>query len=436
MIPRMLVPLARTAQLLSIRRMTVTAVTAATIAVTTGGGAAAASGAHPPAGHAPGGMLRAGHSVGGFWPACPLPRPGHAQCLALFRPQTAVNRAIAAGVTGPASTPRGWSPRAIESAYQLPVTRGSHQTVAVSIAYDTPALGRYLAVYRSHYGLPPCTAASGCLRVVNQDGKPSPLPRLAETGWSVEATLDVSMISAACPHCKILVVEGRSDSFADLAATEVTAARLGAAVISNSYGGRESGFSQVYRRAYDRPGHTIVASSGDSGFAAASFPANLASVTAVGGTALHRARNARGFAETVWKQPEIFAASGSGCSAYVAKPGWQRDGHCPGRTVADVAAVATGVPIYEKYWGGWLTVAGTSISAPLVAGVYGLAGNAATRTPGDLYRHPSSLFDVTTGDNALFGTPARACGGDYLCTAKKGYDAPTGLGTPNGVGAF
>src|SRR5262249_44925351 len=68
MIPRMLVPLARTAQLLSIRRMTVTAVTAATIAVTTGGGAAAASGAHPQAGHAPGGMLRAGHSVGGFWP--------------------------------------------------------------------------------------------------------------------------------------------------------------------------------------------------------------------------------------------------------------------------------------------------------------------------------------------------------------------------------
>jgi hypothetical protein len=167
MIPRMLVAPARTAWLLPMRRMTVTAVTAATVAVTIGGAAAAASGAHPPA----------GHSADGFWPACPLPRPGHAQCLVLFRPQIAVNRAVAAGLHGPAAQPRGWSPQAIESAYRLPVAQGSHQTVAVSIAYDTPALGRYLAVYRSHYGLPPCTVASGCLRIVNQDGKPSPLPR-------------------------------------------------------------------------------------------------------------------------------------------------------------------------------------------------------------------------------------------------------------------
>jgi len=430
MIPRMLVPLARRAWLLPIRRMTVTAVTAAAVAI--GGGAATASGAHPPAG-----VLWAGHSAGGFWPACLPPRPGRAQCLVLFRPQTAINRAIAAGLHGPAAQPRGWSPQAIEAAYRLAVARDTHQTVAVSIAYDTPLLAQYLAVYRRHYGLPPCTVASGCLRVVNQDGKPSPLPRSGEvTGWSVEAALDVSMISAACPRCKILVAESRSDSFADLAATENTAARLGAAVISNSYGGRESGFAQAFATSYRHRGHTIVASSGDSGFTAASFPANLASVTAVGGTALHRARNARGFAETVWKQPEIFGAAGSGCSAYVAKPRWQHDGHCPGRTVADVAAVATGVPIYEKHFGGWLTVAGTSISAPLIAGIYGLAGNAATLIPGAVYRHPSSLFDVTAGDNALFGTPAQACGGDYLCTATKGYDAPTGLGTPHGIGAF
>jgi hypothetical protein len=427
MIPRMLVPLARPARLLPIRRMTVTAVTAATVAVTIGGGAAAASGARPPA----------GHSADGFWPACPLPRPGHAQCLVLFRPQAAVNRAVAAGVAGPAGTPQGWGPQAIEAAYKLPVARDSRQTVAVSIAYDTPALGSYLAVYRGHYGLPPCTVASGCLRIVNQDGTSSPLPRSGEpSGWSVEAALDVSMISASCPRCQILVVEARSDSVADLAATENTAARLGAAVISNSYGARENGFAQAFAASYRHRGHTIVVASGDSGFTAASFPANLASVTAVAGTTLHRAGNARGFAETVWKQPEIFGASGSGCSAYVAKPGWQRDGHCPGRTVADVAAVATGVPIYEQHFGGWLTVAGTSISAPLIAGVYGLAGHAATLTPGDLYQHASSLFDVTTGDNALFGTPAQACGGDYLCTAKKGYDAPTGLGAPNGIGAF
>ena len=47
------------------------------------------------------------------------------------------------------------------------------------------------------------------------------------------------------------------------------------------------------------------------------------------------------------------------------------------------------------------------------------------------YSHTSSLFDVTTGSNF---TPSTACG--YLCTAEPGYDGPTGLGTPNGIGGF
>jgi subtilase family serine protease len=137
----------------------------------------------------------------------------------------------------------------------------------------------------------------------------------------------------------------------------------------------------------------------------------------------------------VWNQ--LSGASGSGCSAYVAKPAWQHDPHCPGRTVADISAVATNVPIYNADYGGWITVAGTSISAPLVAGIYGLAGNATTAGgPARLYRHASHLFDVTTGNNALFGSPEQTCGDGYLCTAKKGYDAPTGLGTPDGIGAF
>ena len=94
------------------------------------------------------------------------------------------------------------------------------------------------------------------------------------------------------------------------------------------------------------------------------------------------------------------------------------------------------MPIYEPHYGGWLTVAGTSASAPLIAGVYGLAGNAASLKPGGIYSRASHLFDITTGNNALFGSPAASCGNDYLCTAKKGYDAPTGLGTPDGIGAF
>jgi subtilase family protein len=417
-----------------------TLIPVAALAVSLAGPATPASAAAHPrvaAAHPPVGATHPGATDArpGLAPACPPPRPGHARCLVLARPQAEVNAAIAAGVKGTAAEPRGWSPQAIEAAYKLPVGRASHQTVAVSIAFDTPKLGRYLATYRKHYHLPPCTKVTGCLKIVNQRGKASPLPHGGEiNGWSVEATLDVSMISVACPHCHILVVEGDSDGLASLAVTENTAARLGASVISNSYGARESGVTQPLAKAYRHPGHTIVVSSGDTGFTAASFPANLASVTSVGGTALHRARTGRGWRETVWD--ETFGASGSGCSAYVAKPAWQHDTHCPGRSVADVAAVAANVPIYEQRQGGWLTVAGTSVAAPLIAGVYGLAGNAARLAPGDVYRHPGRLFDVTTGNNALFEPPKAACGDDYLCTAKRGYDAPTGLGTPHGTAAF
>jgi hypothetical protein len=369
--------------------------------------------------------------------ACPPPRPGHAQCFALYARQVRVNAAIAAGVTGAPSAPAGWGARDIESAYKLPVSRNPHQTVAVVDAYRTPALAANLAVYRKQYGLPACTRASGCLRIVNQQGNASPLPASGlPYGWDVETMLDVSMVSAACPHCQILVVEASSDSFADLAAAEDTAARLGAQVISNSYGVRENGQAQAYAAAYDHPGHTIVVSSGDDGFTAANFPANLATVTAAGGTELARAHTARGWSEQVWNTPDA-GASGSGCSAYVAKPSWQREPHCPGRTVADVSALAWNVPIYEKVQGGWLTVGGTSAAAPLIAGVYGLAGNAATVKPGHPYARPGSLFDITAGNNDWFNQANGAtCGYDYLCTAKKGYDAPTGLGTPDGTGAF
>jgi Subtilase family len=369
-------------------------------------------------------------------PACPPAPPGYERCFTLYRPQTAVNAAIADGIRGRVSMPVGLSPKAIESAYRLPVNRQSHQTVAVSIAFHTPRLARYLAVYRQHYGLPPCTAASGCFRVVNQHGKASPLPPSGLfSGWDLEVTLDVSMISVACPHCRILVVEANDPGVSNLAETDNTAARLGARVINNSYGQRENGFALASRKSYDHPGHVIVASSGDFGFTAANFPADLAAVVAVGGTQLSRARNARGWSERAWNSP-FLGAGGSGCSAYVAKPAWQHDRHCPMRTVADVSAVAANVPIYNKAWGGWVTVAGTSIAAPLIAGIYGLAGNAAAVRPGYLYAHARSLFDVTKGNNGLLIPARKACGDDYLCVAKKGYDAPTGMGAPDGIGAF
>jgi subtilase family serine protease len=342
---------------------------------------------------------------------CPDAGPGTMRCLTSY----GTRHAFAAGLGA----------TDLVSAYRVPATGGSDTLVAISIAFDAPNLEADLNTYRSQYGLPECTTANGCFRKVNQNGDTSPLPQ-ANLNWAVESTLDVSMVSAACPTCRILVVEGAGPSFPDLAATEDTAARLGAKVVSNSYGARENGLALSYASHYSHQGVTVVASSGDYGFTAASFPAVLASVTAVGGTTLTPdATQPRGWQESAWLY------GGSGCSAYIEKPKWQKDKSCSKRTTADVSAAADNIALYNQDVGGWFTVAGTSASAPFVAGLYARAGG----TTGSVYKHRDALFDITTGANDPTGTGAK-CGHDYLCTAGPGYDAPTGLGTPNGLAAF
>jgi hypothetical protein len=246
------------------------------------------------------------------------------------------------------------------------------------------------------------------------------------------------MVSAACPTCHILVVEANSQFLGNLGTAERTAARLGAPAISNSYGAPENGLAQAFASAYHHSGHTIVVASGDFGFGPANFPANLPGVVAVGGTELSKSHTARGWTERVWNTDGL-GATASGCSAFVAKPSWQHDGLCGMRTLNDVSAVAFGLAVYDKARGGWLTVGGTSAAAPIIAGVYGLAANGATSSVAGLYAHASGLFDVTKGDDVLRsdGKPSGpVCGGDYLCKARAGYDAPTGLGTPDGITSF
>ena len=277
--------------------------------------------------------------AGFIQPPCARPKAGQAQCFLVYRPQDRVNRAIAAGRaagrTGWARRPSG---RRTGCGRRDPRTR-PWPCRSRSTPRTWPASW---PIYRRQFGLPPCTVASGCFRQVNQHGGTKPAPSGVRTGWDLEATLDVSMISVACPRCHILVVEGNSPSTPDLAATERTAARLGAQVISNSYGTGEDGFSLPFRRAYQPRGRTVVASSGDSGFTDAGFPADLPTVTSVGGTRLARAHGRRGWHERVWQQSD--AAGGSGCSAWIAKPAWQHDAHCPGRTISDISAVATQHP--------------------------------------------------------------------------------------------
>jgi subtilase family serine protease len=321
-------------------------------------------------------------------------------------------------------TPSGYRPADIQSAYGLSSTAGSGKTVAIVDAYNDPTAASDLAVYRSQYGLPACTTASGCLRVVNQTGG-SKLPR-TNAGWATEISLDLDMVSSACPACKILLVEASSASFANLGAAVNYAATQGVSAISNSYGGGDTGPNS----AYNHPGIAITASTGDSGYGIES-PASFDSVVAVGGTSLAKAANTRGWAETAW------SGAGSGCSTLNAKPSWQTSvTQCSGKAVADVSAVAdpqTGVAVYDttSFQGrsGWQVYGGTSVSSPIIASVYTMSGNTAGYPASYTWTHTSGLNDVTSGSN---GT----CPTTVWCHAGAGWDGPTGLGTPHGTSSF
>jgi subtilase family serine protease len=320
-------------------------------------------------------------------------------------------------------TPAGYGPSDLLSAYNLDSSGGSGQTIAIVDAYDDPRAESDLAVYRQQYGLGTCSTTNGCFHKVNQSGGTT-MPR-ANTGWAQEISLDLDMASAICPNCKILLVEASTNSLANLGTAVNTAATLGATVISNSYGGPEFSGETSSESAYNHAGIPITVSSGDSGYGP-QFPAASRYVTAVGGTTLSHSGSA--WSETAW------SGAGSGCSSYIVKPDWQKDPRCGMRTIADVSAVAdpnTGVAVYDTYRsGGWLVFGGTSVSSPIIAGVYALAGNGALITYGSYpYSLPSALNDIKSGSNG-------SCGGSYLCTAVKGYDGPTGLGTPNTAAAF
>src|SRR3954447_18175842 len=272
-------------------------------------------------------------------PVCSAVKIHHARCFSL----------LVKGSARPFDglAPSGYGPPDLQSAYKVPsATAGAGQTVAIVDAFDDPTAESDMAKYRSFYGLPPCTAASGCFRKVNQTGGTLPPPPSPD--WALEISLDLDMVSAICPNCKILLVEANTNLDSDLYAAEDTAARLGANAnldsdlyagedaaarlganaISNSWGGDESSDETANDVHFNHPGIAITASSGDNGFGV-SYPAASPKLTAVGGTSLTRGGSGtRGWTEAAWD------GAGSGCSAFEAKPSWQTDSGCARRTVS------------------------------------------------------------------------------------------------------
>lgn len=359
---------------------------------------------------------------------CQASSAGTAGCAVLTG--TAVGHR-AAGLPAVGTTPTGYTPANLASAYRLPSTMPTGSKVAVVTAYDDPNAATDLGTYRTQYGLAACTTASGCFQKVNQTGGTT-YPK-ASAGWSAGAAESVDMISAICSACDIILVEASSSAITDLGAAENEAVALGAKFIDNDWtipeaaiGSAETTYDTEY---FNHPGVAITAPAGDGGYGV-SYPAASPYVTAVGGTTLTADIGViRGWNESTW------TGTGSGCSTVEPKPAWQSDTGCTGRTDNDAAAVAdpsTPVAYYDTPTaGGWGTGSGTALSAAIIAAAYALAGFPA---PGSnpasyLYTHPAALHAITSGSD---GTCAVA----YLCTAGTGYNGPAGMGTPYADTAF
>jgi subtilase family serine protease len=394
-----------------------------------------------------------------YRPVCGPTAPGYARCFA-----SVVTDSQDTPLVSTSAPPSGaYGPAQLHGAYNLPCkvggsgtpyicpTPGSYggQTIALVDAYNAPTIQADLNTYDSYYHLPPCTTANGCLTIRNQSGNPSPLPP-TDAHWAVETSMDVETAHEICQTCKILLVEASTNSLSDLGAAVNRAVALGATEVSNSYGSTEFSGETAYDSFYHHSGVAITASTGDYGYNSGivEYPAASPHVVAVGGTTLHVAKQTfcsifvgclyYYVGESVWP------GASSGCSQYETAHSWQQavadwnQTHCgTSRGVADVSAdadPATGAAVYDStpYLGqsGWLQEGGTSLAAPLIAGVFALAGGISNSAQQTVYSNftSSNSHDVTTGSTGSCGT--------IMCKGVPGYDGPTGLGTPNGTGGF
>ncbi|HEY6326316.1 MAG TPA: hypothetical protein VIW73_07395 [Candidatus Cybelea sp.] len=337
--------------------------------------------------------------------ACPQVAPGKPTCLALK-----VDKGIQPACSGSAC---GFAPADFQARYKLPVTKGSGQIVAIVDAGDNPDVATDLATYRTQFGL-----GMAKFFKYNQDGQQSNYPMY--TGWEVEIDLDAEMASATCPKCTIYLVEANSADSSDLEAAEVEAVNLGAHIVSNSwicYGS----VNCVDVNDFDKSGVTYLAAAGDFGSNEVGAPGVFDSVASIGGTQLSKSGST--YSETIW------ANTGAGCATGITKPRWQSvipDSVCAYRIINDAAAEAgcsPGVAAYDKHDGGWLGICGASVATPLLAGVFGLAGNATKQHGGETFwktKHHKDLWKISGS-----------------CAYRQGqYTTCAGWGSPKGIGAF
>ena len=338
-----------------------------------------------------------------------------------------------------AAAPSSYTPPQVAQAYKFPVkASGAGQTIGI-LEFGGGYRQADLTAYFKTLGIP----APGITAVSVNGGKNNPSKASGPDG---EVMLDIEVAASVAPGAKVAVyfAPNTSRGFIDAVTTAVHDAANKPTVISISWGGPESTWSQQTMLALDAAcqsaaalGITITAAAGDNGSTDGGkgnnvdFPASSPHVLACGGTKL----NANGttiISEVVWNElANKEGATGGGVSNVFALPVWQANAHVPapsvstgGRGVPDVSGDADPTTGYTIRVDGQTTViGGTSAVAPLWAGLIAVANQQLGVQVGFIQpaiyaaKAASAFNDITQGNNGAF-------------LAGPGWDACTGLGSP------
>ncbi len=369
----------------------------------------------------------------------------------LARPRPAAAPDVGTGLGG------GYAPADIRTAYRIPAQSSTAPGEIVGLFEQGGFSKADVTTYERQYRLPPVR-----LLPVGVNGSSTE----PTSGVEVEAVLDVDAVLGINPAIsKIIIYEDGNDPFSVALVDSMNQMAQDdlAKIISISYGTDEAMQGKPAIRAENTAlfqlaiqGQTVFVSSGDQGAPGragtglnAPDPGSQPLVTSVGGTRLNATRIGQTYVdEVVWNDlPLGDGATGGGVSAFWAIPYYQmfggtsvalaNGGSASMRNVPDLAADAsplTGYSIYVKDAGGWGSIGGTSLAAPLWAGMASII-NAERVALGKsrlgffnplLYRLGAAghgFHDVTSGDNGYLGEPSYAAGA--------GYDNCTGFGSVN-----
>ena len=337
-----------------------------------------------------------------------------------------------------------YDPTQIAAAYAFPPGNGRGQTIAL-VELGGGYTQTDLATYFSRLGITAPNVSS--VAVDGGTNAPTGDPQSADT----EVLLDIEVAGAIAPGANVVVyfAPNTDRGFLDAITTAIHDAANRPQILSISWGSPESRWTAQALAAFDAAfadaamlGVTVLCASGDNGSsdgvtdsaAHVDFPASSPHVLACGGTRLELTPNNAITSERVWNDGLGRGATGGGVSDHFDVPTWQQQAGVPpstnpgariGRGVPDVAGDADPQTGYAILVDGVSTVVGgTSAVAPLWAALIARLNAVRTQPLGflnpRLYANPGVLRDIVDGDNGAYA-------------ARSGWDACTGLGSPNGT---